>query len=219
LNVTFKNGFSINGLGPSISELRSYAVVDPKTLGTTCDDPSLPRSYFTGYPSYFCGRNDTYNFMTIPIGYGDGTPTPIDAVASFGRFGHGLLGPNDNGPDYVHLYSISTSRPIFRMFSLGLEWDGTVEHGISSGLVDSQWLRRVTLGANLSPYENFTVSLRAINGNGGFALPGVNFAAAYHHRFRNDDELFVNYGTPASPYTLNRFIMKYIFRFGGEAGT
>jgi hypothetical protein len=217
--ATFKNGFSINGLGPSISELRSYSVVDPAASGTTCSDPNLPRSYFTGYPTYFCGRNDTYNLFSIPVGYGDGTPTPIDTNVSFGRFGYGLLGGNDNGPDYVHLYNISTSRPIGRLLSLGLEYDGTVERGIASGLSDSQWLRRISIGAQLGPDENFTLSLRAINGNGGFAPPGSNFAAAYHKRFINGDELFVNFGTPASPYTLDRFIAKYLFRFGGEAGT
>jgi len=219
LVATFKNGFSLNGVGPSISELRSYATVDPKALGTTCNDPTLPRSYFTGYPTYYCGRNDTYNLLAIPVGYRDGTPAPLDASVSFGRFGYGLLGAADNGQDYVHLYTLSTSRPIGRLLSLGLEYDGTVERGIVSGMRDSQWLRRISVGAQLGPEENFTVSLRAINGTGGFALPGVNFAAAYHRRLRNGDELFLNFGTPASPYTLDRFIMKYIFRIGGEAGT
>ena len=219
LVVTFKNGFSLNGLGPQIGELRSYSTIDPAASGTTCNDPNLPRSYFTGYPTYFCGRSDTYNQMVIPIGYRDGTSTPVDAAVSFGRFGYGLLGAADNGPDYVHLYTLSTSRPIGRVLSLGLEWDGTVERGIASGLRDSQWLRRVSIGAQLGPDENVTFALRGINGNGGFALPGLNVAAAYHRRFRNGDELFLNFGTPASTTTLDRFIAKYLFRFGGDAGT
>jgi hypothetical protein len=219
LNATFKNGFSINGLGPNVSELRSYSLVNPAASGTNCNDPNLPRSYFTGYPTYYCGRNDTFNLMFLPFGYGDGTPTPVDATIAFGRFGHNLLGVADNGNDYVHLYQFSTSRPIGRFLSLGLEYDGTVEHGIESGLLDSQWLRRISIGAQLGQDENFTISLRAINGNGGFAPPGSNFAAAYHKRFRSGNELFANFGTPASPYTLDRFILKYLFRFGGDAGT
>ena len=219
LSATFRNGFSINGLGPSVSELRSYAAIDPAAAGTTCADPALPRSYFTGFPLYECGRNDLYNLFTIPVGYGDGTPTPVDASVSFGRFGHGLLGGADAGQDFVHLYTISTSRPIGRFLSVGLEYDGTVERAVGSGLFDSQWLRRVTIGAQLGPDENLTFSLRGINGNGGFALPGTNVAAAYHRRFRNGDELFLNFGTPAAPYTLDRFIGKYVFRFGGDAGT
>jgi len=219
LNATLRNGFSINGLGPSVGELRSYSLIDPIANATTCSDPALPRSYFTGYPSYFCGRTDTYNLFSIPIGYGDGTPTPIDASVNFGRFGFGMLGTGDNGADYVHLYTLSTSRPIGRLLSLGLEYDGTFERGIQSGAYDSQWLRRISLGALLGQDSNITISLRGINGRGGFALPGNNLAAAYHRKFRSGDELFVNFGTPASAYTLNRVIVKYLFRFGGEAGT
>ena len=219
LNATLKDGLSINGLGPNVSELRSYATVNPTTIGATCNSAGLPRSYYTGYPTYYCGRNDTFNLMVLPFGYRDGTPTPVDASVQFGRFGYGMLGPADNGNDYVHLYTLSTSRPIGRFLSLGLEYDGTVERGIESGLLDSQWLRRISIGAQLGQDENFTVSLRAINGNGGFAVPGSNFAAGYHIRFRNRDELFANFGTPAANYTLNRFIIKYLFRFGGDAGT
>jgi hypothetical protein len=218
LNATFRNGFSINGLGPAVSELRSYAAIDPASTGMNCGDLSLPRSYFTGYPSYECGRTDTFNLMNIPIGYGDGTPTPIDASVAFGRFGYGNVGTNDAGPDFVHLYTISTSRPLARIFSIGAEYDGTVERGIASGNLDSQWLRRISLSALLGHDSSFTLSLRGINGRGGFALPGTNLAAAYHRRFPSG-ELFVNYGTPAAPYTLQRFIVKYLFRFGAEAGT
>ncbi len=219
LNATFKNGFSIDGGGPQIGELRSYAAGNPAAAGQRCSDPALPRTIFSGYPGYFCGRNDTYNLMVIPIGYRDGTPAPVDATAQFGRFGYGLIGPRDTGPDYLHLYSIATSRPIGKMFTVGVEYDGSYERGIASGLLDSQFLRRITVGANLGHDENLTISLRAINGTGGFAVPGVNLAAAYHRRFRNGDELFVNFGTPAAPYTLDRTIVKYLFRFGGEAGT
>jgi hypothetical protein len=215
--ATFKNGFSLNGLGPNVSELRSYSVVNPGA--NSCSDPDLPRSYFTGYPNYYCGRTDTYNVFFIPIGFGDGTPTPIDASAGFGKFGYGLLGNGDNGADYVHLYSVSTSRPFARIFTLGFEFDGTVERGIASGMHDSQWLRRLSIGADIGPDQNFTVSLRGINGHGGFASAGTNLAAAYHQRFRTGGELFVNFGTPAAPYTLDRFIVKYLFRLGGDAGT
>jgi hypothetical protein len=222
LNATLRNGFSINGLGPAVGELRNYSLVDPaafKPGGTTCDDADLPRSYFTGYPTYYCGRTDRYNLMFLPFGYGDGTPAPIDASVAFGRFGNGMLGAGDNGPDYVHLYTLSTSRPFARMFSLGLEYDGTFERGLASGMYDSQWLRRISIGAQLSEDSNFTVSLRTINGRGGFAAPGTNLAAAYHRKFRSGDELFVNFGTPASTRTLDRVILKYLFRFGGDAGT
>jgi hypothetical protein len=218
LNATLNNGFSI-GVGPSTSELRSYSVVDPAAFSTNCNDPNLPRSYFTGYPGYFCGRTDTFNLSTVSVGYRDGTPTPIDFQMAYGKFGVGFVGPNDNGPDYLHIYSFTTSRPLGRVFSLGFEYDGSFERAMTTGAFDSQWLRRISLGAQLGPYENFTISLRSINGRGGFSPPGVNLAAAYHHRFRSGDELFLNFGTPAAPSTLDRFIIKYLFRFGSDAGT
>lgn len=219
IQMTFKDGFSLNGLGVVDGTLRSYATVNPASVGLTCGSAALPRSYFTGYPTYYCGRSDYYNLTVIPVGYGDGTPTPIDASVQFGKFGYGLLGPADNGQDFVNLYTITTSRPLGHVLSLGLEWDGTLERGLVSHMSDAQYLRRISIGAQLGPDENFTVSLRGINGNGGFAVPGNNLAAAFHKRFRNGNELFFNYGTPAAPYTLNRFITKYIFRLGGEAGT
>jgi hypothetical protein len=130
-----------------------------------------------------------------------------------------MVGADDNGPDFVHLYTLSTSRPLGRFLSLGVEYDGTLERATTTGAYDSQWLRRISLGALLGQDSNLTISLRGINGRGGFALPGTNLAAAYHRKFRSGDELFINFGTPAAPRTLNRLIMKYLFRFGGEAGT
>ncbi len=154
LQATFKNGFSFNGLGPQISELRAYSALAPGALG--CADPSLPRSYFTGFPTYYCGRTDTYNVMGIPLGYDDGTPTPIDASVNFGRFGYGQVGSHDRGPDYLHLYTLAFSRPLYHMFSLGFEIDGTFERAITSGAADSQWLRRFsrrTARAGLEPHR------------------------------------------------------------------
>jgi len=74
---------------------------------------------------------------------------------------------------------------------------------------------RRAIGAN----TNFSIALRAISGTGGFAQPGVNIAASLHHRFKNDSELFVNYGTPAAPTTLQRVVLKYVLRMGGGSGT
>jgi hypothetical protein len=44
-------------------------------------------------------------------------------------------------------------------------------------------------------------------------------AAAFHSKFKGGSELFVSFGTPAAPATLNRFIVKYLLRIGGGAGT
>jgi hypothetical protein len=209
VNATFKNGFSIDGAGPQTGELRSYATSDPAASGTTCADPSLARTYFTGVAGYFCGRTDRFNLMQIPVGYREGTATPLNASLAYGTFGN----------NYVHFYTLTSSRPLARVFSLGMEYDGSYERDIASGSLDSQWLRRISLGAQLGTDTNVTLSLRGINGRGGFAAPGTNFAAAFHRRFTDGNELFVNFGTPAAPTTLDRFIVKYLFRFGGDAGT
>ncbi len=115
---------------------------------------------------------------------------------------------------------MTASRPIGRFLSIGLEYDGSYERALSDGALDSQWLRRVSIGAQLGSDTNFTLSLRSVNGRGGFVpQPGTNVAFAFHRRFTNGDEVFLNFGTPASYTTLDRFIAKYLFHFGGDAGT
>lgn len=206
LNATFKNGFSINGAGPQVGLLRGYDIPQ----NGDCTGPTVGFSYYTGYPCYRNGQSQAFNLAGIPIGYRDGTPTPIDASASWGTF----------GGDYLHLYTIGHSRPLGKIFSLGMEYDGTYERPLGKGQLESQWLRRVSLGVNLGPDSNMTFSLRSINGVGGFSpQQGTNVAAAFHKRFRGGDELFVNYGTPAAYTTLDRLIVKYVFHFGGDAGT
>jgi hypothetical protein len=206
VNATFKNLFSLDGIGEAVGQLRSYAI----PAGPGCNGPTLFESSFTGYPCYRDGVTQPFNLYQVPIGYRDGTPTPVDVNYSWGPFGN----------DYVHLFTISTSRPIGRRISLGLEYDGTYERSFATGLLDSQWLRRVSLGYNLSNESTLSVGLRDINGRGGFATQiGNNLAVAFHERFRTGNELYVNYGSPAAGATLNRLIVKYVFHAGADAGT
>jgi hypothetical protein len=191
-NAVFKNGFSVNGLGPSTSELREYG-----------------GNFFTGYPTYKNGLAVPFNFMGVPIGYGDGTPAPIDVSANWGSF----------GGNWLHLYTAQTSRPIGSRYTLGLEYDGSFQRGLTSGALDSQWLRRVSLGFNMGSSSNLTLALRDINGRGGFSPQlGLNLAAAFHTRTK-DGDLYVNYGSPSASATLNRLIIKYVLRIGADAGT
>ena len=194
LNATFKNGFSINGAGPQVSILRGYN-----------------GNFYTGYPAYdpTTATNVPFDFAGIPIGYRDGTPTPIDASANWGNF----------GGNWLHYYTLSHSRPLGSRFTLGLEYDSSLERSLSTGVLDSQWLRRISLGFNITPKSNLTLALRAINGHGGFvATPGLNLALAYHRQFSRGD-LFINYGSPSANVTLNRLIVKYVFRAGSDQGT
>jgi len=206
VNAVFKNQFSLDGWGSAVGQLRSYGI----PAGPGCSGPILFTSSFTGYPCYRDGVTSPYNLYQLPVGYRDGTPSPIDVNYSWGPF----------GPNYVHLFTIVTSRPLARGLSLGLEYDGTYERAFSTGVLDSQWLRRVSLGYNLSSESTLSVGLRDINGRGGFATQiGNNLAVAFHERFRTGNEIFVNYGSPAAGATLNRLIVKYVFHAGADAGT
>jgi hypothetical protein len=213
LNATFKDGISLNGAGPQVGLLRNYAI----PAGPGCSGKIIGSTYYTGFPCYLDGRTDAFNLFFVPVGYRDGSPSPTDGSFAWGTFGRS---PVDNGIQYVHLFTLTHSLPLTRMFSVGLEYDGTYERDLLSGVLESQWLRRVSLGINLSPDSNATLSFRSINGIGGFSpQQGHNIAAAFHKRFKNGNELYVNYGTPAAYTTLNRLIVKYLFHVGADAGT
>ncbi len=194
--------FSLNGMGEAVGQLRSYGV----PAGPGCSGPILFTSSFTGYPCYLDGVTQPFNLYQIPVGYRDGSPTPFDASYAWGPF----------GDDYVHLFTIVTSRPLGRRISLGLEYDGTYERAFATGVLDSQWLRRVSLGYNVSSESSLSLELRDINGRGGFATQiGNNLAVAYHQRFPRGNELYVNFGSPAAGATLNRLDREVRLSRGG----
>ena len=58
--ATFKNGFSINGLGPSFGTLRSYDVFADNR---TCSGPVAGRAFFTGFPCYRNGQDTRFNLF------------------------------------------------------------------------------------------------------------------------------------------------------------
>ena len=205
--MTFKNGISLNNVGTSVGMLRGYDA----SVGPSCVVPSDgARTYYTGYPCYQGGRTDRFNQFGGGIGYRDGTPTPIDVSYGAGPF----------GTDWVHQFTSATARPLFGgRYALSLEYDGTYERALSDGSLNSQWLRRITVGTSFGANANASLSLRSVNGTGGFGTPGVNVAASYHVKFKTGNELFVNYGTPAASTQLYRFVVKYLMRIGGGAGT
>jgi len=215
VTATFKSGISIDNGGIMVSELRSYAVDDTINDELACNDPALQRTSFTGFPVYRCGKSSTYNLFTVPLGYLDGTPTPVDVSVSAGHYGTQLVGQNDPGQDYVHLYTASTSRSIGSI-NLGIEYNATYERALLTDAFDSQFLRRISIGQQLDRNTNFSVALRTINGIGGFAVPGTNFAVTFHRVFKRSSELFVDFGTPAAVSTLDRFIVKYVLHFGPD---
>jgi hypothetical protein len=148
--------------------------------------------------------------------------TAVTATQTANDVGFGLddfagvgIDPTANGGQ---VYFFMTT-PLGTRWNVGAEIDGTRERPTFGGAPSGQWLRRISVGETIDKYTNFTLGLRDISGTGGFAQRGVNLAGSFHHRFKNDSELFVNYGTPAAPATLQRVVVKYVLRTGGGAGT
>jgi len=205
-DLVFRNLLHLSG-GPNFSALRFYG-----------NGASLV-GYDSGYVGGVTAPFTQHNFN---VGYKDGTPTPFDVTTSWGPF-ETFNADGTLRPTYLRQYSLSTSRPLGRTYTLGLEFDGTLEafpaRYANLRAYDGQELRRISLGKALGAESNLSVSLRSISGSGGFAVPGVNLAASFHRRFSSAGELYVNYGTPAAPATLQRLIVKYVFRAGSGAGT
>jgi cellulose/xylan binding protein with CBM9 domain len=153
------------------------------------------------------GVSMPFNQNTLTLGFRDGTPAPVDFSFGIGEF----------STFYLQQFSASTSRQIGSRFSIQGTYAGTHERS-NAIAVDGQLLRSIAIGESLGTDTNFTLALRTINGSGGFASPGKNFAAAFHSKFRNGNELFVNFGTPAAPATLDRLLIKYVLRIGSGAG-
>lgn len=155
--------------------------------------------------------------QTVSLDYRDGTPSPTEASYSWGPFEYW----------YLQQSSFSATRQ-YGLYGVSFEYDGTIERLQPFGAPfvppgtpprDSQWLRRLSLTRSFGKNASLAIGLRGINGLGGFATPGTNLAVSYHKRFADLDELFVDFGTPAADRTLNRWIVKYVFHFGGATGT
>ena len=174
------------------------------------DVSELDDLVFTG------GKMLPFDQSSLTLGYRDGTPAPVDATYSAGNFGNFLGGQFTTM--YLQQFNVAATRPLGARYSLQATYAGTHERSEVVG-VDGQLLRSVAVGDSLGPDAQLTLAYRTINGNGGFAAPGRNFAAALHTKFRGGSELFVNFGTPAAQATLDRLIVKYLLRIGGGAGT
>jgi hypothetical protein len=154
------------------------------------------------------GVNLPFHESSATIGYRDGTSSPLDFTYGAGPF----------STYYLQQFNFSATKPLGSRFNLAAVYAGTHERSADIG-VNGQILRSLTLGTSLSPDSSIALSLRSINGTGGFAVPGVNFAGGFHLRLHNGSELYMNYGSPAAPATLYRFITKFLWRIGGGAGT
>jgi hypothetical protein len=160
--------------------------------------------YFSGAPhGYRDQRLLPFKTWDAGVGYGEGTPNSIRTDFQSGPFG-----------TYRLDQTTTTLTRALGAASLSIDYAGTRERAYA-GASDGQWLRRFSLAVPLGRDGNASIAYRDISGRGGFATPGRNLAASLHKRFRNGNEVFVDYGTPAANTTLDRWIVKYLLRFGG----
>lgn len=148
-----------------------------------------------------------FSQQMLGIGYKDGTPSPVDVSYMWGPF----------GGFFLQQMTFSTSQS-YGQYGVSFEYDGTIEKGGSAGY-DTQWLRRVSFTRSFGRNASLAIGLRGINGRGGYASPGTNLAVSFHERFKNADEFYLDYGTPAAGSTLHRLIAKFVFHTGGATGT
>jgi hypothetical protein len=171
--------------------------------------PSELRSYQAGYPAYTNGVTDWYNRREVGLAYRENTSSPVSITYAFGPF----------GGFYVQQPSASLSRATGQ-YVMTLQLDGNIERTAASGpIFNSQWLRSIALSRSFGRNTTLSLAFRSVNGTGGTAQTGSNFALLYQQRFADQDMFYLEYGTPAAAQTLHRFIAKYVFHVGGGTGT
>lgn len=217
---------------PTLSDsLASFSVTTKNLIGASIStQTSEQRTYDAAYPIYTGAQDYRFDQTTLSLAYRDGTPTPTDFSYATGPFAIPCFGGSSQSAvcetqsagvlkqSYVQQGSISTLVRIARVYSLGLSYASVRERSLFDGVSDGQSQRTLTLARGLGLDSTFSLALRSISGNGGFALAGTNLSAGVHMRFRNLNELYVNFGSPASPTTLNRFLIKYVLNLGGGSG-
>ncbi|MEA2719092.1 MAG: hypothetical protein QOJ39_956 [Candidatus Eremiobacteraeota bacterium] len=187
------------------------------------------RIYDVPHPVYANPQDLHFEQSSIALGYRDGTPSPLDASYGAGPFAIQCVGlpsvpsfcAGATTPfvqAFLQQLTLSGSRSLGRSYAVSAELDTTRERP-PSGAADSQQLRKVSLTRSFGRDASFALGLRTISGTGGYGVPGTNVAASFHQRFRNQSELYVEYGTPAAYRTLQRMLVKYVFHVGGGAGT
>lgn len=184
-NGNLRNDVSLN-LSTIQSEVRSYG-----------------GNFQTGYPFYRNGLTQPFDQTSIGVGYRQNSPSPTFAQYSWGPF----------GDFYLQQLTSTATRQIGKRYTLSFEYDGTREKKYV-GSADGQWLRKASFGWSIDPDTTLSLAIRSISGNGGFALPGVNFSGGIHRLYDSGDELFISFGTPGANQTVNRFLVKYSFKAG-----
>lgn len=168
---------------------------------TQTEARSYDGNFFSGFPAYRNPRTLTFVVSSIDAALHPSSPSPLEAKYSWGPF----------GDFYLQQMGISGARALNHRMSASWEYDAARER-LFSGRSDGQWLRRVSVAYSLGSDSSLSFGVRGISGRGGFADPGNNFSATLHRVFAGGNELYAAFGTPSASSTLNRFLLKYVFK-------
>lgn len=181
--ATLNADYSIN-VGTNQTEVRSYA-----------------GDLFGGYPAYADPRDLRFDSSFVSVGVHPNSPARLNLQYSWGPF----------GDFYLQQITAGGARPVGPHTTFSWEYDGTRER-LFAGDADGQWLRKAALTYSLGPDASFSLALRTISGEGGMALPGTNFSETFHRIFANGNELYAAFGTPSAVRTIDRVLVKYVFK-------
>lgn len=163
-------------------------------------------NFYSGYYNNYADAI-TQRLSAPFVGFtiGDGAPNSFAANYQWGPF----------AGNYLTQITTTTIYQIGGRASFEFDYAADLERPLAGGAINGQTLWRATLGIPMGRDGNAAFAYRVISGTGGFAAPGKNLALALRRRFKNGNEVFVNYGTPAADSTLDRLIVKYLLRIGG----
>lgn len=162
-------------------------------------------NFYSGFPLYLNPKDQRFDTNYVGFGMHQSSPDPVNFQYSWGAF----------GDYYLQQVTANGARPLNSRMSLSWEYDGTRERFFSGGS-DGQWLRRIGFSYSLDPNTSFSIGLRSISGEGGFASPGTNLSATLHRIYPNGNEFYASFGTPSATKTVNRFLLKYVFRSNAQ---
>jgi hypothetical protein len=166
---------------------------------------SYDGNFYSGYPLYINPKDQRFDVNYAGFGLHQSSPSPVNFQYSWGAF----------GDYYLTQVTSNGARALNRRMSLSWEYDGTRERFYAGG-ADGQWLRRLGLSYSFDANTSMSIGLRNISGEGGFASPGTNFSGTLHRIYRNGNEFYASFGTPAATKTINRFLFKYVFRSNSQ---
>ncbi len=202
------------------SEISPFVQFEFKNLMSFTTGPldSQIRQYDIGYPVYLNGQTFSSHTNFFGLNYRDGTPQSIDSGYTYGP-NAGFLAPggvqqSTYSSFYFNEFFINGSDQLTARWNLAADYTGDRERCYFTGCDIQQSLRRFSLGYSLGPDSNVSLAYRTISGT-GYSPTAADFAAAYHRKFRNGNEMYLEWGTPQTTTQLDRFVLKYVLHLGG----